>query len=180
TELKNFISRDSYSILSEPSIELEALTEKVMAVLRSKFWQNVLSGTDIRTEFTIMTGIDDDILLGTLDRVYRDRDGLWTVLDFKTDTVDSETLARKQAEYEAQLKFYSLLVRKYFGADRVLSCLLFSELPEHPVQVVYSAGELDAFEQELRINISRIRAREFSRPGAPCVGCPFLPSGCTF
>lgn len=180
TELKNFISRDSYSILSEPSIELEALTEKVMAVLRSKFWQNVLSGTDTRTEFTIMTRIDHDILLGTLDRIYRDHDGVWTVLDFKTDTVDSETLARKQAEYEAQLKFYSLLVRKYFGADRVQSCLLFSELPEHPVQAVYLAGELEAFEQELRLIISRIRAREFSRPGPPCVGCPFLPSGCRF
>lgn len=179
-ELKNFIARDSYSILSEPSVELEALTDSVLAVVGSSFWKEVQRSSESRTEFTIAARLEPDIILGTLDRVYRDSDGVWTVLDFKTDAVTEETLREKILRYEPQVKFYALLVRKFFGCSRVRACLLFSALVDSPARFEFSSDELDEYERHIRLIIGRIRAGEFTRPEKPCAECPFLPDGCSF
>lgn len=179
-ELKQFIARDSYSILAEPSIELDALTDTVLEVMHSEFWKELQRGSESRTEFTIAARLDQDILLGTLDRVYRDSDGVWTVLDFKTDSVTDETRQEKIEQYEPQIKFYALLIRKFFSCSRVRACILFSELVEKPARFEFTSSDLEAHEQQVRSIIARIRAGEFKRNGRPCSVCPFLPTGCKF
>jgi len=53
-------------------------------------------------------------LAGFIDRLYRDQGGRWHVLDFKTNRVSTDTLARVAAEYEMQMLVYAL------AAERVL------------------------------------------------------------
>jgi ATP-dependent helicase/nuclease subunit A len=179
SELKKFIARDSYSILSEPSIELEELAQCIVDVLNSVFWNEVKKGSDARTEFTIMTTLGDDFLTGTLDRVYRDANGVWNVLDYKTDAVTEQTLQQKVEHYEPQLKFYALLVRKFFSAEQVQTNLLFTSFVEKPIQFKYTLNDLLKFEKELSSTISRLHSGKFLRDGKPCEGCPFLPQGCS-
>lgn len=177
-ELRKFILRDSFSILSEPSIELEELARSVAAVLDSPFWNDARRGTDVRTEFTIMAALDKDFLTGTLDRVYRDARGVWNVLDYKTDSLGSQSVHEKARQYEPQVKFYSLLVHKFFSAPDVHATLLFSASVNEPVQFRYSATELQRHEEELRAIVANIHSEKFSRNGKACSTCPFLPHGC--
>lgn len=176
--LKSFIESDSYSILSEPSIELEGLTDAVLGVLHSSFWREVMRGTDARTEFTIVAPLGNNSLTGTLDRVYRDSDAIWHVLDYKTDALSSEAISSKREYYEPQIKFYALLVKKYFSAQRVRATLLFTSAVNTPVEFTYNSDDLDKLENELASVIENIRAGKFDTAGLACNDCPFLPEGC--
>ncbi len=177
-ELRNFVQRDSLSILAEPMIELEKIAGSVLDVVRSAFWRDVQQAKDTRTEFTIMTSFGEDFLTGTLDRVYRDKDGVWHVLDYKTDAVSSSALQQKGALYEPQLAFYALLVRKFFSAPEVRTHLLFTHCVDEPVHFIYMQEHLERFERQLRESIAGIRRNEFPRPMMPCRDCPLAPEGC--
>lgn len=177
-EVRRFVRRDSTAVLSEPSLEIESLVERVLGVVRSDFWQKLQCGSEHRAEFTIMTKLGADILLGTMDRVYRGADGVWSVVDFKTDSLAQESIEQKADRYETQLKFYALLVSKYFSAHPLRASLLFSERPEQPVQWLYKQDDLHQFEQEILSTISHIRSGDFQFVGGPCSSCPFLPQGC--
>lgn len=177
-ELRKFILRDSLSILSEPSIELEKIAASVIKVVQSDFWAEVKKGTDAKTEFTIMTPLGDNFLTGTLDRVYRDSEGIWTVLDYKTDAGMPSVLEQKAQLYEPQVIFYALLVRKYFQTETVRCKLLFTSIETTPVQFTYTSHQLNIFEESLRETIARIQDRLFERPSLPCAVCPLAPEGC--
>ncbi len=177
-ELRKFILRDSLSILSEPSIELDKIASSVVKVVQSEFWSEVKKGTESKTEFTIMMPFGENFLTGTLDRVYRDGEGIWTVLDYKTDAGTAESVGQKSQLYEAQVKFYALLVKNYFQAETVRCKLLFTSIQTTPIQFSYSLHELENFEQTLAAIISRIQNGIFERPSLPCAVCPLAPEGC--
>lgn len=152
----------------------------VEQVLASHLWEEAGGGAEVRTEFTISSVLDDDYISGTMDRVYRDAGGAWHVLDYKTDRVDATTLAARAEGYWPQLKFYSLLVHRYFSASEVTGTLLFTSLPGTPLRRTFGAEELLRFEDEIRWTITRIKAGDFRPTQVPCLGCPFAPQGCTF
>lgn len=176
--LKTFIQQDALSILAEPSIELDNIAQSVLNVVRSEFWREVQQGGDARTEFTLLAPIGKNFLTGTIDRVYNDKQNRWHILDYKTDAVSSASLEHTVALYEPQLKFYALLVQKFFSATGVDAHLLFTSRVEAPVHFHYDARTLTAFEQELNEVISKIERGDFKRRGLPCSDCPFAPEGC--
>lgn len=178
-ELRTFIQQDALSILAQPSIELDKIAQAVLNVVRSKLWGDVQQGSDANTEFTLLAPIGKNLLTGTIDRVYKDKRNCWHVLDYKTDTVTSASLEHKVALYEPQLRFYALLVQKYFSAKEVDAHLLFTSRVEAPVHFHYDERGLAGFEQELRDVISRIERGDFKRRGLPCSDCPFAPEGCS-
>ncbi|MBI5473450.1 MAG: UvrD-helicase domain-containing protein [Ignavibacteriae bacterium] len=176
-ELKKFIAQDSLSVISEPMIELDAIVQSVLDLVGTDFWRDVQRGSDARTEFTIMTACGDDFLTGTLDRLYRDELGVWTIIDYKTDAVDAVRVKERVTLYEPQLKFYALLAHKLFGAERVNAHLYFAAL-QSPVRFTYVARELQQYEIELINVMQRIHSGDFPAPARLCDGCPFLPAGC--
>ncbi len=178
-ELSSYLAQDSLSIISEPSIELDAIVNLVMNVTQSKFWNEVKRGTETHTEFTVMSRLGDNFLTGTMDRIYRDEKGVWNIVDYKTDAVVSSELKKKAQTYEAQLQFYALLIQKYFAADQVRAVLLFTALCDSPVWFSYSGSDMRDFEVELASTITRIHAREFQPGSGVCISCPFSPTGCS-
>lgn len=175
--MKRFIHRDSYSIVAEPSVQLEELATSVVRLLESEFWRETATASDARTEFPIMAAFGNDYLTGTLDRMFRDRQGTWHILDYKTDAVDEKTLAEKVRQYEPQIQFYALLVKGYLRVERIRAHLFFSSLCKE-VSFAYGADELHKYETELASVITKIHARDFKREGRACDFCPFFPRGC--
>jgi RecB family exonuclease len=152
----------------------------VRAVLATPFWKEVAAGTEMRTEYTISCTLGDDFLSGTMDRVYRDESGAWHILDYKTDRVDATTVAQRADAYWPQLKFYALLLQKFFATPSVTATLWFTSRVEHPVTRVFAVSDLELFESEIRALVGRIKAGDFSPARVPCDACPFQPEGCRF
>ncbi len=150
----------------------------VQSVIGSDFWKEVVTGQNTRTEFAITATLGDDYLTGTIDRVYKDRNGVWNVLDFKTDAIEGAIPGGLLHEYQAQLKFYALLIHKFFSTSPVRASLLFTSSVDKPISETHTTSGLELFEQEVSAIISKIKNGDFQSVQGTCTGCPFLPKGC--
>ena len=150
----------------------------VRGVLLSDSWKLVAAGTEVRTEFSISAALGPDFITGTIDRLYRGPDGLWTVLDYKTDTVSAAQIDARAEAYWPQLEFYALMVRRLCEADSVRIRLLFAHHPESDLQRVLGPDELLRQEDHVARTIERIKTGEFLPSHPPCQGCPMYPGRC--
>jgi hypothetical protein len=152
---------------------VEEVGGMVIGVLSSSFWREVAAGAAARTEFTISAVLGDDFLSGTMDRVYRASDGVWHVLDYKTDRVDARTVAERAEEYWPQLEFYALLVHLFFQSVPVVGELLFTAMPDRVLRRDFSAQGLAEARQEVATVISHIKSGKFPPKLTSCPRCPF-------
>jgi len=150
----------------------------VEGVLASGEWPGIASGTDVRTEFAISAALGDDFITGTIDRLYRGADGLWTVLDYKTDAVPPGGLRARADLYWAQLEFYALMVKRFCNTEAVRIRLLFARHPGEILERVVNAAQLAEGENRVRGIISLIKSGAFPPSDPPCHGCPSAPGKC--
>jgi ATP-dependent helicase/nuclease subunit A len=151
----------------------------VVGVLSSRAWEEIEAGSDVRTEFSISAALGGDFVTGTIDRLYRGRDGIWTVLDYKTDSVGGAQVRARAELYWPQLEFYALMVRRLCAATSVRVRLLFAHHPE--ISLEKELGPDDLLRQEGHVEriISRIKSGQFPASHPSCHGCPMHPLPCT-
>lgn len=79
------------------------------------------SGRDYKAEYKFKTKIKSFVIRGTMDAVFKNSDGTWTVLDYKTD------LAERPEIYRNQLACYKKTAADLFadGDQSKIRCLLF-------------------------------------------------------
>ncbi|HEX7572965.1 MAG TPA: UvrD-helicase domain-containing protein [Bacteroidota bacterium] len=160
-----------------PSL-IEDVASLVRGVLDSRSWKDISSGSDVRTEFSISASLGEDFITGTIDRLYRTPDGLWTVLDYKTDSVSAADLVERAGAYWAQLDFYALMVRRLCNAPSVRIRLLFAHHPDVVLQNVLGPDDLRRREESVARIIARIKTGDFPPSHPPCHGCPAYPNQC--
>jgi ATP-dependent helicase/nuclease subunit A len=160
-----------------PSLIAE-VARLVTGVLDSRSWKEISSGTDARTEFSISSSLGEDFITGTIDRLYRTPDGLWTILDYKTDKVSAADLVERAGAYWAQLDFYALMVRRLCNAPSVCIRLLFAHHPDVVLQKVLAPDDLQRREESVARIIARIKTGDFPPSIPPCRGCPAHPNKC--
>jgi len=151
----------------------------VRGVLGSRSWADISAGGEARTEFSISAALGGDFITGTIDRLYRAQDGLWTVLDYKTDRIGPSELEGRADAYWAQLNFYALMVRRLCDAPRVRTRILFALHPDVVLQKVLQSDDLLRQEEFVAGIIARIKAGEFPPSAPPCRGCPMHPEPCS-
>jgi ATP-dependent helicase/nuclease subunit A len=150
----------------------------VRGVLDSRSWEEIRAGTDVRTEYSISAALGGDFITGTIDRLYAGPDGLWTVLDYKTDNVSAAQIGKRAGSYWPQLDFYALMVRRLTSAPSVRTRLLFAHHPEITLQRVLLPPEMARLEDHVSGIIDRIQAGEFPPSDPSCNGCPMHPRSC--
>jgi len=150
----------------------------VRGVLGSRSWEEISAGTDVRTEYSISALLGEDFITGTIDRLYRSPDGVWTVLDYKTDRVDRAEIEERARAYRAQIDFYALMVQRLCGASSVRTRLLFAHHPDAVVQRDLTPAEILRLEEDVARIIARIKAGDFTPTHPHCNGCPMHPDRC--
>ena len=157
---------------------VEEIARAVDSILGSSFWREVSAATGTRTEFTISTPFGEDFLTGTLDRLFRDSDGVWNILDYKTDRIDRSGVSLRGESYLPQMKFYALLLSRFVGAPSVKVTLLFTEHPDIPVQRILRQRDLEEFENLLSSVTRRIKSGFFPPKENSCGECPLSFDQC--
>jgi len=176
--LRSVILRDVFPH-SQGSDRLAAdVATLVRNVLSSNAWTEIARGSEVRTELSISAALEGDFITGTIDRLYRDAQGVWTVLDYKTDSVGAAELHARAETYWPQLSFYAVMVRRLYGAPTVRLRLLFTAHPETQVEKYMTEVGLRQAEREIASVIARIKAGDFSPPPGPCQQCPLRPGRC--
>ena len=150
----------------------------VRGVIGSVSWKEISRGKDVRTEYSISAALGGDFITGTIDRLFIAPDGLWTVLDYKTDGIGEGEIPRRAESYWPQLDFYALMVHRLCNAAPVRTRLLFAHHPDVVVEKVIPRGEIEGLENDLARIIERIKNSEFPPSHPSCTGCPALPGPC--
>jgi len=150
----------------------------VSGVLASRAWKEIEAGTDVRTEFSISAALGGDFITGTIDRLYRGGDGVWTVLDYKTDSVAVAQVGARAELYWAQLEFYALMVQRLCAAPSVRVRLLFAHHPEIALEKILGPDDLVRQQAHVERIISLIKSGRFPPSQPPCHGCPMHPDPC--
>jgi ATP-dependent helicase/nuclease subunit A len=178
TAVRAALAREApFTAAGYPSL-VSDVASLVHGVLDSRAWEEISAGTDVRTEFSISASLGEDFITGTIDRLYRTPEGLWTVLDYKTDSVTDAELVERAGAYWAQLDFYALMVRRLCNAPFVRTRLLFAHHPDVVLQNVLDPDDLLRREDSVARIIARIKTGDFPPSHPPCHGCPMHPNQC--
>ena len=155
-----------------------SVTRLVRGVLESGVWSAIRKGSDARTEFTVSAPFGRDYIVGTIDRMFRDEHGVWTVVDYKTDRIPQEAIESRARIYLPQVQLYGLLVSMLQGVEAVNLMLLFAQHPDRPYTVAMDRASIDAFSRTVTDVVSSIAEDRFSPYPGGCEGCPFPKGTC--
>jgi hypothetical protein len=118
--------------------------------------------------------LEDLVLEGYVDLVFRDDDGL-VVVDYKTDAVgDEASLDARLAHYRVQIGAYAHAIQEATGEPVVRGILCFLD-PDSPREVVIEGVDLSG---DLRLRGGRRSGRSSPRlrDDHPAASAAFVPS----
>jgi len=106
---------------------LQKLTD-ILKKIRAAEFSKRLNPKEASSEFSIELRLDNFVLKGIFDLLYKNSKGIWEIIDFKTNRIkDSETsgLAKK---YAFQMRTYALLLANLYPDQQIYPVsLLFTE-----------------------------------------------------
>jgi ATP-dependent helicase/nuclease subunit A len=119
--------------------------QHVQRFLRSPVAMEVLNAKEHFAEYSLQTqSADANILFGIIDRLYRTPDGIWNILDYKTERSTEHT---SEARYEFQMRFYAYLVNRLFPDQQEIRAKLFYTHTGDVTDYVFQAKDFAEFEQ---------------------------------
>ena len=99
----------------------------------------------------------DNFLTGTIDRMYKNENGLWEVVDYKTNKINSGQIQLTAESYEIQLEVYALLLSALLPEQENYPVTLYFIQPDEIYQRVFTRDCLTKVESELLNTIKQIK-----------------------
>lgn len=124
-------------------IAVDNATRMLARYRRSALAREIEQAQAVYRELPFVYQRDGHVIHGYIDLLYRDANGRWTVVDYKTDGVkgDPESLKRQARIYCLQLAVYSEAVAAQTG-QTPRAMLVYLHHPDQPV--IFDSAELQA------------------------------------
>ena len=137
--------------LSVPDREAQekALSRELHRFRKTELAKWLVSGVAQRAELRLQTQLKPAVLVGVFDRLFRNRDGLWEVVDFKTNRVTAEHLPTLIKKYLLQMRCYALLLKNLFPEQEAYPIQLFFLRPQQGYRMVFSPQHISDIEREV-------------------------------
>jgi ATP-dependent helicase/nuclease subunit A len=136
----------------------EELLPPLRAWLESGFFaERIRAVRSSRSEVPLLIEVADTILRGSIDLLVEGEDEPPLIVDYKTDRIESSTVAELAARYEIQQAIYALAVAEARGVPEVELAYVFLERPEEPVIALWGRDEVAAARRLLEAEIAKVR-----------------------
>ncbi|HET6512462.1 MAG TPA: UvrD-helicase domain-containing protein [Candidatus Kapabacteria bacterium] len=136
----------------------ERASKDVSNFISHEFGTFVLSCDTFFTELPIQSQLDhQNSLYGIIDRLFKEPDGTWHLLDYKTDT---KRRKGKQDQYDFQLAYYASLVKRLHPDATQIRSTVFYTHSGHLEQKTYDLENFDEAESSYLRIIDGIRTNE--------------------
>ncbi len=132
--------------------EEEALTgrlQELLAQIRRSDWYSRLSGTERHSEFALDRRVGRFVLRGVFDLLFRNPQGLWEVVDYKTNRVDVAELPDVAAKYLFQVQAYAFLLEGLHPEQKIYPVSLFFLDPLQEVRWEFTRESLKGIREEI-------------------------------
>ncbi len=154
--------------------ELEPMLQRLRA---HALMEEVASARQVRRELDFLLAQGRAVLRGQIDLLFEDRAGRWRLVDYKSDRVSTDQVARHAEGYQLQLLVYALAAWRFHGAAPADARLYFLR-PGTAHELALSESVLgDASRRLERLTGELIAARRSGRfgrnAGEACAFCPY-------
>jgi ATP-dependent helicase/nuclease subunit A len=143
-------------LIRELSMEIHDLAAKVAESPFIKPLLN-LSSADYRNEVKVMMKLGEDYIGGTLDKIFKNKDGHWEVLDYKTNRIGRSQVAETLERYRIQSQTYALLLAHLYPQQEQYSVNFYFTQLDFNQQERYSKKDISQIEQEFGQVITEIK-----------------------
>jgi CRISPR/Cas system-associated exonuclease Cas4 (RecB family) len=172
-ELSELVSLTSQVVAADAAAFRTNDLDRAFDLVRA-FWQSEFSMAEgigrAQKEVSFCFAQQGLIFSGVMDLVFREN-GAWTIVDYKTNSLNGRDPADLAEEYLLQGQIYSLVALRA-GAKSVAMNLLFLESPGTPVGWRYSPQDQDMLADALNSRLAEIRRSAFpAKPGSICRRC---------
>jgi len=140
--------------------EVKYLTNRLK---QSDIGKPILNAEIFRNEVSITTSLGNNYFTGTLDRLFKNTNGIWEVVDYKTNRIRSDQVEEEVKKYEWQIKAYALLLSKLYPDQHQFPISLYFLYPDQLYQRRFSKEEADKIGLFFLNTLDEINAR------FPCV-----------
>jgi ATP-dependent helicase/nuclease subunit A len=135
----------------------------IKTIAQSSHIHRFFSTHDFKTEIPVTMSVNRDYLTGTLDRIFLNEDGIWEIVDYKTNRITANQVEQIRMRYRWQMDIYALLIsRLYPEQERVPITLYFIE-PDEIFSREYNKEQIYRIYQEVAEIIHNIKSTVFNR-----------------
>jgi len=153
------------------------LGEMISRFSQHDLWGRLASAKHIYRELDFVLTAGQLTLCGQIDLLYCDDRGSWHVVDYKSDRVSGDQIARRAGNYELQMLAYSIAAGRHFDQSIADASLYFLRpgcahtFPIDPGVLQTAQDRLAALTEKL---IVARRTNQFERVQSPhCTYCPY-------
>ena len=126
--------------------ELQIVAQKIMVTAEAK---TIVFAETAQNELTVTMRVGQDYVSGALDRIYKNSEGLWEVVDYKTNRITAEEIEKESRRYQWQIHIYALMLSKLYPQQRMYPVRLYFLHPNHFWLHTYSMDDLKLVERDL-------------------------------
>ena len=163
--MEYFPDADIEQLLDEIDLSDERHRDKLVLELNdllrqintSRLIKPALTAKEFRNEVSILRQIGSDFLTGKLDRVYKNDNGQWIVLDYKTNNITADELSHTILKYKVQIEIYALLIASVYPKQVNYEICLYFLIPDEIHTVVFDAVRLKSVEEKFMKVIQEIK-----------------------
>jgi ATP-dependent helicase/nuclease subunit A len=177
--LVNILKSERLDVPEKANRYIDDILDKLKAFYASPAVKEIFSHTECKTEHTINSAFGEDFLTGTIDRLYKNPDGNWCIVDYKTDNIVAESPVNgvntdlRAESYKGQIIFYALLVSRLYKQKGVRACILFTALPDFPYWFNFTQTDINDFENKLSDILKEIKSGKLEKNTAMCSNCTY-------
>jgi ATP-dependent helicase/nuclease subunit A len=135
----------------------QELNRLIQQIDHSHVIKPALTAKEYNNEASILRQIGSDFLTGTLDRIYKNDDDQWVVLDYKTNRISKEDVSRTGMKYEIQIETYALLIASVYPKQMNYQICLYFLIPDEMHSAVFDAARLKSVEEKFEKVIEEIK-----------------------
>ena len=152
----------------------QMVRDHVYHFLKSELGQTALEAPMSYCERHLYAQIGEHIVNGITDRLVKGRDGLWQVIDYKTEAFDRSEIEARANHHRSQLELYALLVHRLYPEQLTVPVTIFFSHLAEAYPMPYRVETLKEVEERWIERIEAIQGGMFEKNTEHCPRCPYF------
>jgi len=111
-------------------------------------------------ELRVKCPLPSGTLVGIFDRLFRNSDGHWEVVDFKTNQITAEQIPEMVKKYTPQVRYYALLLSELFPEQEQFPVQLYFLRPQRGHRVIFTPDDMKEISREVETTICQLQDKE--------------------
>lgn len=153
--------------------DVSFVTDAILSLKQQPFYKHT-SSKDALHEYPFLIRLDQLILEGRLDTAVI-IDGVWTIIDYKTDAVTNETYLAYSEKYLYQLGLYAIAIEQCFKVKTPINGMLYFTQCQKTVPFSFTKEDRDQIKIALQSIYDTLFHHRFTPPKKEtCLSCPYF------